>query len=182
MTRQSARLAGQPEHLPRQAVAGHARRSRSDASRPFPGGCSSSTSTPPRAAALRPPSRDGRRPALVGGAEGPVVRHERQAARREGRGPPARVRRFRGRDSRGQLRRGRRDRVGPRRVDRARGLARRTREGKAPVRAPRLQAPRQVDAREDQEERARLAAHQGARRVREVAGRRSSTRRRCSPG
>ena len=32
----------------------------------------------------------------MGRAEGSVVRHERQAARREGRGPPARVRRLRG--------------------------------------------------------------------------------------
>ncbi len=50
--------------------------------------------------ALRPAPRDGRRPAVVGGAEGPVVRHGRQAARRQGRGSPARVRRLRGDHSR----------------------------------------------------------------------------------
>ena len=44
-----------------------------------------------------------------------------------------------------------------------------------------LQASRQVDAREDQEEREGVAAHQGARRVREVAGRRRSPRSRCFP-
>ena len=54
----------------------------------------------------------------------------------------------------------------------ARGLARRAREGQAAVRAARLQASRQVDAREDQEEREGLAADQGARLVREVARRR----------
>ena len=48
----------------------------------------------------------------------------------------------------------------------ARGLARGAREGEAPVRAQGLQAPRQVDAREDQEEREGMAADQGARRVR----------------
>src|SRR5205823_5044714 len=43
-------------------------------------------------AALRPATRDGRRAAIVGRAEGSVVRHERQAPRREGRGSPDRVR------------------------------------------------------------------------------------------
>ena len=94
-----------------------------------------------------------------------------QAARREGRGPPARVRRLRGDHPAGELRRRRGDRVGPRRVGPARGLARGAREGEAALRAQGLQAPRQVDAREDQEERARLAAHQGARRLGEVARR-----------
>ena len=47
-------------------------------------------------AALRPPARDGRRAPVVGGAQGPVVRHGRQAARGARRGPSARVRRLRG--------------------------------------------------------------------------------------
>ena len=45
-------------------------------------------------------------------------------------------------------------------------------KGKLLFELKRLQAPRQVDAREDQEEREGLAADQGARRVREAAGRR----------
>ena len=55
-------------------------------------------------------------------------------------------------------------------------------KGKAPVRAPRLQAPRQMDAREDQEERARLAPHQGARRVGAHRRATSSPKSPCSPG
>ena len=118
--------------------------------------------------ALRSAARDGRRAPLVGGAEGTVVRHGRQAARGERRGPPARVRRLRGDHPRRELRRRRGHRLGPRRVGPARGSARGAREGEAPLRARGLQAPRQVDAGEDQEEREGLAAHQGARRLRSV--------------
>ena len=63
----------------------------------------------------------------------------------------------------------------------ARGLARGPRKREAAVRAPRLQAPRQMDAREDQEERARLAADQGARRLGAASRATSSPRSRCSP-
>ena len=68
------------------------------------------------APALGPAARDRRRAALVGGAEGAVARPGRQAPRGGGRGPPARVRRLRGGHPRGQLRRGRDDRLGPRRL------------------------------------------------------------------
>ena len=49
---------------------------------------------------LRLPARGRRRAALLGGAEGAVDRPAREAPGRRGRGPPARLRRLRGRDRR----------------------------------------------------------------------------------
>src|SRR5215510_12581544 len=64
---------------------------------------------------LPPGARRGAR--VVGGPEGAVLGSGRQAPRRARRGPPARVRRLRGADPQGQLRRGRGHRVGQGRVD-----------------------------------------------------------------
>ena len=66
--------------------------------------------------ALGPPARDRRRAVLVGGAQGAVDGPRGQAARGQGREPPARVRPLRGGDPRRQLRRRADDRVGPRAV------------------------------------------------------------------
>src|SRR5713101_275482 len=118
------------------------------------------------AAPLRPPARDGGRAAFVGRAQGAVVRPGRQAARGARRGSSDRVRRLRGAHPRGELRCRRRDRLGSRAVGAPRRSDGRPGEGQAAVRAARLQAARHVDPGEAQEERARLAPHQGARPVR----------------
>ena len=171
----------QPQHLPGETLARQlARAGRDRLARPGP--AVRRPQARGHAAPLGPAHRDGRRAPLVGRPEGAVVRHERQAPRREGRGPPARVRRLRGDHPVRELRRRRDHRLGPRRVGAARGLARGTREGKAPVRAQGLQAPRQVDAREDQEEREGLAPDQGARRLRQVSRATCSPRSRCCRG
>ena len=65
---------------------------------------------------LRPAPRDGRRAQELGGAQGALAARGGEAARGPRRGPPARVRRLRGRDPRRQLRRRRGHRVGPRLV------------------------------------------------------------------
>ena len=113
--------------------------------------------------------------------KGPSYDTGREAARGARRGPSDRVRRLRGHDPRGQLRRRRGDRVGPGRVGADRRSARRAGQGQAPVRAPGLQAARHLDPGEDQEGREGVAAHQGARRLglRPSACRRPS---RCCPG
>src|SRR5271155_5259985 len=54
--------------------------------------------TPP----LRFSTRDGKRPALVGGSKRAVDESGRQASRGRGRGPSAGIRRLRGRDSAGK--------------------------------------------------------------------------------
>src|SRR5207249_2382440 len=78
-------------------------------------------------APFRSAARDGRGAEIVGRAQRAVARPGRQTPRRPCRGPPHRVRRFRGDHPRRQLRRGRGDRVGPRCVgapeDPAAGLA-----------------------------------------------------------
>ena len=102
-------------------------------------------------AALRPAAGDGGRAAVVGGAQGAVLRHRRQAAGRARGGPSDRVRRLRGPDPEGELRRGRRHRLGPRRVGADRRSAGGPGQGQAAVRAPRLQAARALDPGEDQE-------------------------------
>ena len=66
--------------------------------------------------ALRPPARAGRHAQELGGAQGTLDPRRGEAPRGPRRGPPARVRRLRGRDSRRQLRRRLGDRVGPRLV------------------------------------------------------------------
>ena len=103
------------------------------------------------AAALRPAARDGRRAQELGGAEGAVGASPREATGRPRRGSSHRVRRLRGRDPQGQLRRRRRDRLGPRLVPprEGRGSARRARQGEARGRVLRLQDARAVDARAD---------------------------------
>ncbi len=67
--------------------------------------------------ALRSPPRDGRRAPVLGGPQGPLLRHGRQAARGSRRGPPDRVRRLRGTHPGGELRRRSGDRVGSRPMD-----------------------------------------------------------------
>ena len=121
------------------------------------------------APALRLPHRTRRRPALVGGTEGPVARHRRQAARDARRGPPDRVRLVRRRDPGRRIRRRHGDALGPRFVGaRPRRPARAPRAGPPQVLPLRRAAARALDAREDQglrrQERRQLAAVQGARR------------------
>ena len=123
-------------------------------------------------AALRPAPRDGRRAALVGGAEGSIVRSRRTSGSRCG----SKITRSSTATSRGSSPRGTTAPAGSSCGIAASGCRSRTvegraGEGKAPLRAEGLQAPRQVDAGEDQEEREGLAPHQGARRLGEVAGR-----------
>ena len=78
------------------------------------------------APALRLPSRTRRHAQIVGGAEGTEPRSVGEAARGACRGSSARLRLVRRRDSRGQLRRGQRDRVGSRDVGAAVGQRRRS--------------------------------------------------------
>lgn len=61
---------------------------------------------------LRLPPRGGRRPGVVGGAEGPVDRPAREATGHPHRGPSGRLSRLRGSDPGGGVRRGLGDRVG----------------------------------------------------------------------
>ena len=84
--------------------------------------------------ALRFSPRMGRGAALVGGAEGPVARSEREAARDGRRGPPARVRQVRGRDPGRRVRRRHGDGVGSGHLD-----ARRARRREEPRQARRDQ-------------------------------------------
>ena len=65
-------------------------------------------------AALRLPPRDRRRARELGGDQGPEPRARREAPRGPRRGPPARLRRLRGHDRQGRLRRRRGHRLGPR--------------------------------------------------------------------
>src|SRR5213080_2623778 len=89
----------------------------------------------------------------------------RQTPGRARRGPPHRVRRLRGDHPRRELRRGRGDRMGPRRVGATRRSGGGARQGEAALRAARLQAARRLDAREDQEVGEGLAPDQGAGRL-----------------
>src|SRR2546425_852822 len=120
---------------------------------------------PPPPPPFRPAARAGRCVEIVGRAQGAVARSRRQTPGRACRGPPHRVWRLRGDHPRRQLRRGRGDRVGPRRVGAARRSGGGTRQGKAALRAARLQAARRLDAREDQEVGEGLAPNQGAGRL-----------------
>ena len=93
---------------------GGARRSRRRTLRPsgrVPGSSGPEARGPP--AALRLPPRAGRGAPLLGGPQGALARPGREAPGGGGRGPPGRVRRLRGGDPRGQLRRRRGDRLGP---------------------------------------------------------------------
>ncbi len=120
-------------------------------------------------AALRLPPRMGRGPEVLGRPARTLPRHLRQAPGHGGRGPPGRVRRFRGGHPGGQLRGRRGHRLGPGALDPDRGSRRRDEEGQAPLRAAGLQAARQVDARADEDQRQDdgqgVAPHQGARRL-----------------
>ncbi len=111
----------------------------------------------------------GRCPEIVGGPPRSLPRSGREAPGCRSRGPPGRVRRLRGRHPRRQLRRRRGHRLGPGPLDPLSRPRRGDAEGKAPLRAPRLQAPRQVDAGapedEGEDHRQGVAAHQGARRL-----------------
>ena len=125
---------------------------------------------------LRFSARVRRRAEVLGRAEGAVAEPGRQALGGPRRGPPRRLRQLRGRDPARQLRRGRRHRLGPRPVGRAERHRRRVRQGQAAVRAARPQAARQVDARQNEARQERVAADQGARRVRDDARPRRITR------
>ena len=82
---------------------------------PAAGGAPLRRPAPPgAAAALRLPARGRRRAGQLGGPAGPTLDPARPAAGRARRGPPARVRRLRGRDPARAVRRRRRDRLGPR--------------------------------------------------------------------
>ena len=120
-------------------------------------------------AALRLPARARRRAAVVGGAEGAVARHPRQAARGARRGPPARVRRLRGHHPGRRVRRRHRDRVGPRHVGAGGRPACGAREGRPEVRPARREAPRALGAGAHaaaaRREAGELAADQGEGRV-----------------
>ena len=104
---------------------------------------------------------------------GPVARSRRQAPGRRGRGPPARLRRFRRHDPQGRVRRRHRHALGPRLLD-ARGQRRRrcgAAQGRSQVHARRRQAAGQLGAgAHAQRPRARqaqqLAPDQAPRRVR----------------
>ena len=72
-------------------------------------------------AALRPAVRDGRRPGQLGGAAGSDAGPAGPPDGGARRGPPARVRRLRGRDPVGPVRRRRRDRLGSRHVGAVQG-------------------------------------------------------------
>ncbi len=76
-------------------------------------------------AALRPAARARRRAQELGGAQGTEPRPRRQAPRRARRGPPARVRRLRGRHPQGPVRRRHRHGLGPRPLVPRRGDRRR---------------------------------------------------------
>ena len=94
-------------------------------------------------APLRLPPRARRRPRELGGAEGDPARARAAPSRRPRRGPPARLRRLRGRDPGGSVR-GRNGRdLGPGHVRAARGEARRRADRPPPRRA----APGHLDAR-----------------------------------
>ena len=84
--------------------------------------------------ALRLPARARRRALELGGAQGPEPRSRRQAPRDAHGGSSPRVRRFRGHDPQGRVRRRHGDAVGPRHVDAERRPARRPREGPPQVR------------------------------------------------
>ncbi len=98
----------------------------------------------------------------MGGAQGTVRQARGEAARGPRRGPSARVRRLRGRDPRGQLRRGALARLGPGHLS-PRGRRRPARGGaprQARPRVRRLQDARPVGAGAHESRRARLALHQ----------------------
>ena len=103
------------------------------------------------APALRRPPGDGRRAQELGGPQGAVGPARGQAPGRPRRGPPARVRRLRGRDPEGQLRGRRGHRVGPRAVPlgEARGPPGPARARARRGRALRPQAARPLDLRPD---------------------------------
>ena len=104
----------------------------------------------------------------LGGAEGPVHGHARQAPRRPRRGPPARLRRVRGRDPGRQLRRRHRRAVGSRNLGATRRPSRRPPGRRDEVHPRRRPAARRLRADPPQGQavrtRGELAAHQGARR------------------
>ena len=103
----------------------------------------------------------------MGRAEGAVAEPRRQAAGGSRRGPPRRLRELRRRHPARQLRRRGSHRLGSRPLGRLERHRCRLRQGQAPVRAARPQAARQVDARQNEARQERVAAHQGARRVRD---------------
>src|SRR5262249_48053630 len=98
---------------------------------------------------LRPPPRDGGGAQELGSPQGPVDPSRDQAPGRPRGGPPPRVRRLRGRDSQGQLRRRRCHRLGPRKlpVGEARGSPRAAGARPRRDRLPGLQAPGPLDPR-----------------------------------
>ena len=125
--------------------------------------------------ALGPAARDRRRARQLGGSSRPLTRSAGQAPGAAHRRSPHRVRHLRGRDSRGELRSGCHDRVGPRRLPhRGRRLAARiTREGQARPRLQRSQAARPLRTGADQAggRQALAAAVQGSGGRRSRSGR-----------
>ena len=87
------------------------------------------------AAALRPAARARRRDEELGGDARPEPRAGREAARRPGRGPSARIRRVRGHDPEGRVRRRHRDDLGPRHLDAGGRSAQGHEEGPSRIRA-----------------------------------------------
>lgn len=128
---------------------------------------------PGQHAPLRLPARGRRRAQVVGGAEGPVDRPARQAARHPGRGPSAGLRRVRGRDSAGRVRRRLGDRLGPRHLRQHHREGRQAAAGRAGAgrrpsdgRVAWPEAVRRLRAAADQRRRRReMAARQDARRA-----------------
>ena len=122
------------------------------------------------AAALRPPAAVRRHAEELGGAAGAVARPQGPAARRPHRGPSARVRRLRGADPQGPVRRRRDDRLGPRHLGPDGRSGGGLPQGHAEVPAVRREARRRLDAGAAQAQgrraRRQLAADQGARPVR----------------
>ena len=134
--------------------------------------------------ALRLPPRARRHAQELGGAEGAEPRPRRQADGGPRRGSPDRLRRLRGRDPEGPVRRRQRDRLGQRHLGAGRRRARRLPRRQAQVPPPGQEAARRLDAGADARPRRRapgaVAADQGARRIRAAGGR--LQRRRCRAG
>ena len=126
------------------------------------------------AAALRPAARAGRRARELGRPEGHAARGRRAASRGARRGPPARLRRLRGRDPGRAVRRRHGRDLGSRHL-----RARRGEEGRRPHRAtPRRAARRPLDARSRPARR--KPARTGCCCARTAASRCRATTRRCS--
>ena len=160
-----------PRRLPEEARPGaHARAVRHGPRRRGPELRGPEARRPP--SALRRAPGDGRRAQELGGAQGPLAQGRGEAAGRARRGPPRRVRGLRGHHPRGQLRRRRRHRVGPRLVSAGEGgrAGRAAAGGPARRRPVRHQAARPLDAGAHGRQGQGMADAQEGRRLRRRRG------------